>query len=505
MTPVVVRADPIVGRFGRCHLKGTIVRTRGLVRRFAAALLALSAGGAAASASAQVTDGAGASGGTWGNARELPGLASLNVTGLAFVVSVSCGAPANCGAGGLYSDATGQQQPFVASERNGRWQTLEVPVIGLANSGNGETFSVSCRAASNCTAGGFYTDDSGAGQAFVVTERNGAWGRGQEVPGLRALNAGGDATINSVSCLAEGNCVADGHYTDRFKHRQGFVVVQRNGRWGTAEEVPGLARLNRGGNAETFAVSCAASGCTAAGWYADAAGRRQGFVTSERGSRWSRAATVPGLARLNRGGFADVISVSCPTAVSCGATGLYTDARGHIQSYVVTQRSGRWGDALEVPRLGRLNTGGDAEPSTLSCWTAGDCSVAGVYSDATNNQQPFAATELGNRWGWATEMPGTARLDRGESAGINSVSCVRGICAAGGFYERGATTEAFVVTVRDGRWGTARPVPGLARLNTGQDASLYALSCAAVSRCTAVGVFDVHHASDVQGFVVSER
>jgi hypothetical protein len=150
------------------------------------------------------------------------------------------------------------------------------------------------------------------------------------------------------------------------------------------------------------------------------------------------------------------------------------------------------------------HTGGDAEPSSVSCWTAGGCSVGGVYT-ASGQQQPFVVTERGNKWGRAAELPGTARLDRGESAGINSVSCVKGTCAAGGFHQRGATTGAFVVTGRNGRWGRALPVPGLARLNTGQDAPLYSLSCAAVSQCTGVGVYEVHPNSDVQGFVVSER
>jgi hypothetical protein len=470
-----------------------------------AALLAVSVGSVTTIARAQVAAGTGGSGGTWGSARELPGLASLNVNGFASVASVSCATPASCGAGGFYSDANGQQQPFVASGRNGRWRTIEVPVIGLLNTEVGDTVSVSCATASSCSAGGFYTDDSNRMQAFVVTERNGGWGSGQGIPGLLALNAGGDAQINSVSCWAAGSCLAGGYYTDQSNHQQGFAVVERNGVWGSAQEIPGLARLNSGGSAQTWAVSCAANGCTAAGWYADSAGHRQAFVASERSGKWSEAAAVPRLARLNRGGFADVVSVSCPTAVSCGATGLYTDSRGHIQSFVVTRKGGRWGSALEIPGLARLNVGGDAESSSVSCWTAGGCSVAGVYTDASGNQQPFTVTELGNSWARAAELPGIARLDRGESGGINSVSCVKGTCAAGGGYQHGSMAEAYVVTGRNGHWGRVLPVPGFAGLNTGQDGVLYALSCAAVSHCTAVGVYEVHHESDVQGFVVSEK
>jgi hypothetical protein len=77
----------------------------------------------------------------------------------------------------------------------------------------------------------------------------GSWGRAVGVPGLVALNKGGFASVRSVSCAPPGNCAADGFYTDRHDHGQGFVVVERNGRWTTAIGVPGLGALNKSGDA----------------------------------------------------------------------------------------------------------------------------------------------------------------------------------------------------------------------------------------------------------------
>jgi hypothetical protein len=68
--------------------------------------------------------------------------------------------------------------------------------------------SVSCGAAGNCAAGGLYTDSRCHYQGFVVSEKNGRWGRAIEVPGLRALNTNGDAGVFSVSCASPGNCAA---------------------------------------------------------------------------------------------------------------------------------------------------------------------------------------------------------------------------------------------------------------------------------------------------------
>jgi hypothetical protein len=57
------------------------------------------------------------------------------------------------------------------------------------------------------------------------------WGKGLLVPGVAALNAGGDAAVTAISCAAPGYCTAvnSEHYS------QGFVVSEVNGTWGTAQ------------------------------------------------------------------------------------------------------------------------------------------------------------------------------------------------------------------------------------------------------------------------------
>jgi len=42
----------------------------------------------------------------------------------------------------------------------------------------------------------------GGQQAWVASEAGGRWGRAEEVPGTAALNAGGNAAVTSVSCTA---------------------------------------------------------------------------------------------------------------------------------------------------------------------------------------------------------------------------------------------------------------------------------------------------------------
>ena len=83
---------------------------------------------------------------------------------------------------------------------------------------------MSCKTARNCAAGGTYRDGSGHQQAFVLSEKNGSWGKAIEVPGSAALNTGGSAQVMSVSCTSAGYCVAAGYYLDRSGDDEAFVV-----------------------------------------------------------------------------------------------------------------------------------------------------------------------------------------------------------------------------------------------------------------------------------------
>jgi hypothetical protein len=271
---------------------------------------------------------------------------------LADITSVSCASAGNCAAGGNYQDKSERNQGFVVTERNGRWdKAIEVPGFGALNTGatpfnNDATVgTVSCPSAGNCAASGYYSTRGQRFHGFVATERNGRWGKATEVPGLAALSPGGDAVVGSLSCASAGNCTASGSYTPSRHNTQGFIVAERNGRWGKATRIPGLPALNKGNNAAVFSVSCSHAGnCAAGGVYNDKSGNRQGFVVSERNGRWGKATEVPGLAALNTGQDAEIDSVSCSPAGNCAAGGSYMHAAtppffSQTQAFVVSRSS----------------------------------------------------------------------------------------------------------------------------------------------------------------------
>ncbi len=259
---------------------------------------------------------------------------------------MSCGSAGNCAVAGDYTDAGGHRQGFVASEKNGTWtQAIEVPGLGALNQGVGiaRADTVSCAPAGNCTAGGYYTDSSSAGQGFVVTETNGAWGTAAGVPGLEALNDGTDqpeALVSSVSCTSPGNCLAGGAYGGPYSWA--FTATEKNGVWGKAASVPGLSAIVTGRWAEAGLVSCVSPGnCAVAGDYENVVPGNifaYGYVASQRNGQWDNAINMPGKRTLTKRGISDVLSVSCASAGHNTAGGSYQDNHGHLQGFV-TQTS----------------------------------------------------------------------------------------------------------------------------------------------------------------------
>jgi len=230
--------------------------------------------------------------------------------------------------------------------------------------------------------------------AIGTVSTAGTWGNAIEVPGLGTLNAGGSAEVPSISCASASNCVAGGSYFNGSGHSQAFVVRKVKGTWGTPKNVPGLATLNTGMAETLLAVSCASAGnCAIGGSYVDVSRRGQAYVDSERNGTWGKAIEVPGSGTLNVDGFAQITSMSCPSAGNCTAGGFYEDASSHAQPFVASEVNGTWGNAIEVPGSGTLNAGGSAFVEAVSCPTAGHCTASGIYKDGSGHQQGFLVSQ----------------------------------------------------------------------------------------------------------------
>jgi hypothetical protein len=330
------------------------------------------------------------------------------------------------------------------------------------------------------------------------------WGNARTIPGLAALAKGGQSGVSAISCAAPGNCVADGTYLDGKKHSQVFVAGEKNGHWGNAIEVPGLGALNKGDagglDGEDVFVSCAPKvngNCAAAGAYQDSTGKAHLFVADEKAGHWGNAIEIPGLGHLNSGDAA-VFALACGAVDTCTVGGYY-DVPGkgndeHSQGFIADEKSGRWGNARAVPGLATLNTGQVGEVDSVSCPTGGSCTAVGSYSDTKLISHTFAADEKNGTWGPAREIPGTQSLRNSAPVAVSCASA--GNCSAtGAFLDRRGKDQVFVAAESGGTWrpAAAKPLPHFAALNTGKKSGgavgAMAISCRAPGNCATTGIY----------------
>jgi hypothetical protein len=436
-------------------------------------------------------------------AQEIPGTAGLNAGGADELDDISCASPGNCSGGGVYTDAAGNQELYVVSETNGSWGSAEeIPGFALLNAGTKAIFfGISCSSAGNCGAVGSYVDETGHTQAFVVTQSGGTWGSAIEAPGIPFLNYGG-SLATAVSCPSDGNCSAGGTYLDASDHLQAFAINETSGSWGTAIAIPGVVALNAGGLATLVGVSCSSTGnCTATGAYTDAGAHYQTFVADETGGTWGTATAIPALSAL---GASTPDAISCSSVGNCGIGGAYTDSAAHSQAYVANEANGTW-SASELPGSGALNAGGTAQVTSISCRAAGACAAVGAYTDGSTDLQGFVADESGGTWGSAQAVSGLATLNVGGAAIVTSVSCAApGDCdAVGGYSDTANSSQAFYVDEVNGAWGSATEVPGTAALNAAGSAISLTTSCSTYGNCTEGGSY-ADGSGNLQAFAVSE-
>jgi hypothetical protein len=431
---------------------------------------------------------------SWSNAIEVPGTTALNAGDNAGIYSISCGISGYCSAGGNYTDAAGDSQAFVVNETDGTWgSAIEVPGVDHLNAGgNASVSSVSCGSAVFCGAAGYYTDASGDIQGFVVTRTGVTWGA---VIDPSAIGSKAALGAESISCTATRFCTAVGDDVVSDGSSVGFVVSDTNGAWGDANEITISSTFGAGGTS-LDQVSCSFPGdCAAAGngLYPDSAisggDAHIPFVVDETFGSWGDAIEVPGLATLNVGLVAAASSISCSMPGDCGAGGVYADGSTTAQAFVANETNGKWGDAIEVPGSSSINIGG-AVLYSISCPSNGECGGAGQYADALGNGQAFVANEVNGAWGNVMEIPGSSSLFS-EGIGTNplAISCgTPNNCSAGGVYfDSSGNSQAFVVNEAAGIWGDAIEVPGTGALNTAGGAFMSSISCSWDSSCGAGG------------------
>jgi hypothetical protein len=343
--------------------------------------------------------------GHWGTATRVPDSESLDVGDYAVIASdgLSCSSTGNCSLIGTYLYAPTQlEEQFVATETGGVWgDATELAGIATAPTASfpdtGEAAgSVSCGAPGDCTAVGTYSVRPNGTHAFVATETDGRWGAAAVVAGP----ADEQLDLGLVACAAPGDCAADGRWSSTPEAAgQAIIVAEAKGTWGAAGMVPGIARLEgKGGTSAVASLACTSPGnCTAVGGYQPAKEGELPFAVTETDGRWGNAMGLSGIP-ADRGGpggpLSGAVAVSCPSAGNCSAGGSYRLPFGNIVPFVDDEKDGTWRAAQPIAGLADNNGSNsyDSEVTALSCATPGYCTAVGL--DTLNSVGNFLVDKV---------------------------------------------------------------------------------------------------------------
>jgi hypothetical protein len=342
---------------------------------------------------------------------------------------------------------------------------------------------MSCSSPGNCVAIG-HRHAPNPKPAFIVTEKNWVWGTARAVPGLSALLASkpGGAEFVGLSCLSAGNCDAAGNYSPKVFQNHPFVIAEKHGTWGKAHQVRGIG-TSVGTRTRIRALSCPSAGnCAAVG-----AMHGKLFAVSERNGTWGKAEPVGGkpIRGVNGPGFSQL---TCPSAGNCLGVGSYSDRKGDYGPFVVAEKHGKWGKVRTFPRIIALRTFHFAGITSAWCKSAGNCTAVGYYYWDNYADTIFSLSQKNGTWGPIESLTGGGTID--------FFTCLSlGNCTAGGILFDGAVPEMFhqpyVVTEKNGTWGGAHGIPGVADLSANSSiAGLGGVACPSAGNCSAVGSYD---------------
>ncbi|HUZ42640.1 MAG TPA: fibronectin type III domain-containing protein [Acidimicrobiales bacterium] len=430
----------------------------------------------------------------WTSAIELPGLATLNQT-TAVPGPIVCTSAGNCVSGGGYAGSSQDQQAFLSQETSGVWSKAVEIGAALNVGGYALVNGISCPSAGSCTAVGNYTDASGTEHSFVVSQTNGTWGFPTELPDFTTLSSQDASAISAVSCTSATQCVGVGTYlVNSTSIAQPITYSETNGVWATPAEAPGAASINPIGIALVTSLDCpSATTCVAGGAVATLTTPESlvPFLIEDNNGVWNSVEVVPGAAALSRIADAALISLSCGAVGDCVAGGFYYDVSGGSQAFVVSEVDGVWGNATQLFATQLLGSGLSNTLSGIDCPSAGNCAAVGGFADSDNVAQPFVVDETNHVWSPAIEVPGVQALNKSAGASLTTISCsAPGACSAGGSYtDSSGGTQPFLVNEASHSWSNPIEVPGAASLNRGGSATISQVSCSGDGSCGVQGLY----------------
>jgi hypothetical protein len=179
--------------------------------------------------------------------------------------------------------------------------------------------------------------------------------------------------------------------------------------------------------------------------------------------------------------------VACASARSCVAIGQYYDAAGNTQG-LLERLSGTTWTATRAP----VPAGASADPyvqlTAVTCPSASSCVAVGSYTDSAGSQG-LVETLTGATW-TATKLPQPARA-AGPQVELASVACATASsCVAAGSYTDSSDVLHALLAARSGTAWTATTAPQPPDAATPAMSYLDSVACTRASSCLAAGSYN---------------
>jgi hypothetical protein len=300
------------------------------------------------------------------------------------LTAVSCARPDDCIAVGKRG---GYQEGTLAEHWNGKtWRVMPTPMARTLNS---ELNAVSCSSPQACTAVGDHLISRSARLVTVVMRWNGKTWALQSTP-----SSPGEGQLFSVSCPAATACTAIGDLGAVLAGQAAILATHWDGRTWTLQPVPAPA----GGPGLMHSVACAsAKSCVAAGVnYAPGAqgepgaGRQQPASVVWNGSTWELA-PVPYPRQAKDGAY--LYGVDCSAATACTAVGSYTP--GTEGGPTMAER---WNGASWTRQDSATPPGDTAQLNSVSCPASRVCIAVGDSGTNARPEHTLAERWDGSAW-----------------------------------------------------------------------------------------------------------
>ncbi len=318
---------------------------------------------------------------------------------------VSCGAVSAvaqgtvmqvCTAVGSYTDSAGAEHPLAEGwDQNWTLQSLPGPT-------QGDLAGVDCSSQNppQCTAVG---EDLTTSDTLAERWNGTSWS-------IQTTPATGDSGLLGVSCPTFNVCVAVG-LQHGSPHTVSPLAELWNGSSWTVQSTPGLGGA-------LSAVSCAsATACTAVGNSSGAP-----LAESWNGSTWT-SETVP----VPAGGQSATLSgVSCTAANTCSAVGAYTNSSG-----TGVTLAERWNGTSWTIQPTPNPAGAQASYlNGVSCTSATSCTAAGIYSQPAGTRSTLVESWNGTSWTLAS-TPDPAGAGYDALFGVSCLAVLQACTAVG--------------------------------------------------------------------------